>query len=522
MRNIHRWHKFTPVWLSFVAVVLAGSAVDSRAETMQFLGPQEPPFVPEYTIAIVNGDLIDATGAPPKLGYTLIIEGERITTVGSHDKVEIPDGAQVIDAEGMTIMPGIINSNQHVQLHPLLRASAADLPLDLLVARWDENFSRMADKAYHYLMQGITGMRQTSGPSSKLLPLKQKIDSGELAGPRLFLGGALFMSQQHFESYIRENDTPQESIEWLRNEFAYNVIADVEKDTDAFLGPQYNYWKLYMSDEEYDGENDFSDNDLRYMIDKAHKHGKRIDVHTGGSNAGLARMTAFDIDTLEHPFYGGFEVADETINAYVNNGVIIASLLRVFVSVAERSQDPHRFNESLYIMSMEPKDYRLLLRYRDKILANRKNPSKPGLALYESYAATLKSDGAANAVSDFSDLSYNQVQERREVSIRNMRKFIKAGARFSLGTDTPTFLNFLQEDPNALEYANMIEYGMTPMDAIMAATRNGAEMLGMEDELGTIEEGKLADVIVVAGNPLADIEALKRVYAVIKGGVRYK
>lgn len=56
----------------------------------------------------------------------------------------------------------------------------------------------------------------------------------------------------------------------------------------------------------------------------------------------------------------------------------------------------------------------------------------------------------------------------------------------------------------------------------MAATRNGAEMLGMEDELGTIEEGKLADVIVVAGNPLADIEALKRVYAVIKGGVRYK
>ena len=522
MRNIHHWHKFTPVWLSFVAVILAGSAIGSRAETMQFLGPQEPPFVPEHTIAIVNGDLIDATGAPPKLGYTVIIEGERIATVGSHGEVKIPDGAQVIDAEGMTIMPGIINSNQHVQLHPLYRASAADLPLDLLIARWDENFSRMPDKAYHYLMQGITSMRQTSGPSSKLLPLKQKIDSGELAGSRLFLGGALFMSQQHFESYIRENDTPEESIEWLRNEFAYNVIADVEKDTDAFLGPQYNYWKLYMSDEEYNGTNDFSDSDLRYMIDKAHKHGKRIDVHTGGNNAGLGRMMAFDIDTLEHPFYGSFEVADETINAYVNNGVIIASLLRVFVSVAERSQDPHRLNESLYIMSMEPKDYRLLLRYRDKILANRKNPSKPGLPLYENYAATLESEGAANAVSDLSDLSYNQIQERREVSIRNMRKFIKAGARFSLGTDTPTFLNFLQEDPNALEYANMIEYGMTPMDAIIAATRNGAEMLGMEHELGTIEEGKLADVIVVAGNPLADIEALKRVYAVIKGGVRYK
>ncbi len=63
---------------------------------------------------------------------------------------------------------------------------------------------------------------------------------------------------------------------------------------------------------------------------------------------------------------------------------------------------------------------------------------------------------------------------------------------------------------------------MAPMDAIIAATRNGAEALGLEDQLGTIEEGKLADVIVVAGNPLADLSALKRVNVVIKGGVRHK
>ena len=103
-----------------------------------------------------------------------------------------------------------------------------------------------------------------------------------------------------------------------------------------------------------------------------------------------------------------------------------------------------------------------------------------------------------------------------------MRRFIKAGAKFSLGTDTPSFLNFQQEGPNAVEYRYMVEEGMSPMDAIIAATRNGAEALGLKDELGTIEEGKLADVIVIAGNPLADIGALKRVHVVIKGGVRYK
>jgi imidazolonepropionase-like amidohydrolase len=91
-----------------------------------------------------------------------------------------------------------------------------------------------------------------------------------------------------------------------------------------------------------------------------------------------------------------------------------------------------------------------------------------------------------------------------------------------MGTDSPSFLNFIQEDPNANEMRFMVELGMSPLDAIRAATVNGAEALGMRAELGTIEEGKLADVIVVAGNPLLDMRAMKRVYAVIKGGVRYK
>ena len=76
---------------------------------------------------------------------------------------------------------------------------------------------------------------------------------------------------------------------------------------------------------------------------------------------------------------------------------------------------------------------------------------------------------------------------------------------------------------HAREMGHMVEIGMTPMQAIQAATRNGAEGLGLLDELGTIEKGKIADIIVVAGDPLSDVEsAMRRVYAVIKGGVRYK
>jgi imidazolonepropionase-like amidohydrolase len=103
-----------------------------------------------------------------------------------------------------------------------------------------------------------------------------------------------------------------------------------------------------------------------------------------------------------------------------------------------------------------------------------------------------------------------------------MRRFIGAGVKFSMGTDAPTFLNFLQDDPNATELAYMVELGMSPMEAIIAGTRNGAEALGMLDLLGTIEEGKIADVIVLDGDPLKSMEAMKRIVIVVKDGIRYK
>lgn len=509
--------------MGLLAIGLMPGVSWSQEESPQrILGPQEPPFEPNNPIAIVGGDLIDATGAPPKLGYTVVIESDKITRIGPMEEVEIPPGAQVINADRMTIMPGIINSNQHIQLNPLYPAPTADLPIEVLRARWEETFARMPQRAYVYLMQGVTSMRQTSGPSSRLLEVKKNIDSGEIAGPRIFLGGALFMSKQHFAHYIKENNTPADAVDWLHHDFAYNVMDDLEEATERFIGPEYNYWKLYMSDEVYDGTNDFSDDELRYIIDKAHRHGKIIDVHAGAHNPGLRRMLAFDIDTLEHPFYGHFLVEEDIIQGYVNKGVIVDSLLRVMVTGAENAEDPHFFNETLFIMSMEPKEYRLLMRYRDKMLYNKRNPGYSGLPVYQSDKATLEGRAGGGDTFGLSGPSYEQLQENRTVSHENLRRFIRAGAKLSLGTDTPSFLNFQQQDPNATEYRYMVEEGMTPMDAIIAATRNGAEALGLQKELGTIEEGKLADVIVVAGNPLADLHALKRVYAVIKGGVRYK
>jgi imidazolonepropionase-like amidohydrolase len=286
---------------------------------------------------------------------------------------------------------------------------------------------------------------------------------------------------------------------------------------------------LYMSNDRWDGRNDFTDEELRFLIDKAHKSGKIVDVHAGGHNDGLRRMLAFDVDTLEHPFYGHELIEMDIIQGYVKKGVIVDTLLTVMIVGAQRAADPHRFDETLYTMSMDPREHRILMQYRDTMLQNLRKPNERGLPIYDVARPPDLPEvslGQGNAPENMTTTgrgpSVAQQQLQLQTSKENMRRFIKAGAKFAMGTDTGSFLNFQQEDPNANEMMYMVEMGMTPMQAIEASTRNGAEALGLLKDLGTIEKGKLADVIVVAGNPLQNMAAMKRVAVVVKGGVRYK
>lgn len=503
-------------------LVLAGTAAaqaPAPAPLPASFGPQGAPFIARRAIALVGGTVIDATGAPPITGRTVVIEGNKITRIGRIADVAIPEGAEQIDCTGLTIMPGMIASNQSMQLNPLYPAPAADLPLDQIKARWEDNFSRIPYHAHVFLMQGLTSIRQTNGPVTRLLPIKKRIDAGELPGPRVMLGGGLFMSDRYFDFYIRSNQSPPEAIEWLRKDFAYNVITDVERDTAGFESDDFAFWKIYLNDEVYNGKNDFSDAELRRLIDRGHKLGKKIDCHAGPHNPGLKRMTGFDIDTLEHPFLNTAVIDRATIDAYARNKVIVASLLTIMVNQAALIADPHVLDEAAYFMSMRPDEYRLLMQYRDKMRFLRAHPSQGGLPLYQ---GRVKPGETARDTFGLKGPSLDELNRRAETARANMRQFIDAGVKMSMGTDTPTFLNFPQSDPAAAEFQGLIDGGLTPMQAVQAATRNGAEALGMLDRLGTIESGKLADVIALAGNPLTSAAALKRVAIVIKDGVRYK
>jgi hypothetical protein len=121
--------------------------------------------------------------------------------------------------------------------------------------------------------------------------------------------------------------------------------------------------------------------------------------------------------------------------------------------------DPHKFNEALYSMPLEPEEYRVLMRYRDRMLWNMKHPDEPMLLI-----------GDPQPFADRNSQTYRQQQEGRKIARENMRRFIKAGVNFFMATDTEAFLNFQQENPDANEMRYMVELGMTPMQAILAAT----------------------------------------------------
>src|SRR5581483_7501977 len=246
----------------------------------QSWGPQAPPYRPQRPIAIVGGLLIDATGAAPRHDQTVVIRGDRIVDIGPMETVAVPEGAEVSDAAGLTVMPGLINSNQHVQLNPMLPSPTGNLPLSAVKSRWEKNWSRQPYHAFVYLMQGITSLRNTSGPAKQIVPVKQAIERGEIAGPRLFLGAALFQSGASFKATTAQQRTPPDAVPFMRDDFAFHIVDDVDRDTKAYEGPDFNYWKLLMSDKKFDGSNDFTDDELRAFTAKAHRLGKKVDVHS--------------------------------------------------------------------------------------------------------------------------------------------------------------------------------------------------------------------------------------------------
>jgi imidazolonepropionase-like amidohydrolase len=398
---------------------------------------------------------------PPVHHAAVLIEGDRIVWVGPERDAKIPPEAMVVDTSGQVMLPGLIDLHVH-----LIILGHGDY------SRWDPWLAKndlvarvMEISAKQLLMAGVTSAVDLGGTLKESLWVRDRIARGEIPGPRMWMSGP----------WITRD--PGDYSDALPTQIVVDTPAAVARAVDQLADAGVDVIKAYvgMKPEHY-----------RAIADAAHRRKLKVHAHVYEPEDVRNALEA-GIDVLTHAGSAGTPPYDpELVNAITvkQTPVVITAAHRVWVFPAtvdfpERIQDP-RLKEDF------PPDI-----YREVM----------------------------DSLRDFHRLSYFATTDRQMLYGRaSLKQWIDAGAVMGLGTDSGTPLNFHTE---ALwrEIKAHVDAGMSPARAISAATRVGARILGRGHDLGTIEPGKLADIIVVNGNPLFDIVALANVAVVVKGGV---
>jgi len=452
------------------AVVLSVmlTPVHSQQRRQQPQPTVQPNAGPKKHLALVGGMLIDGYEVPPLHHAAILVEDNKIVEAGPASEVKIPADAIVIDTSGRVMMPGLIEEHAHLSI---LGHGEYNRWYPWIV---QNGFMEkvMEISAKQLLMAGITTAVDLGAPLKESVSVRDRIKKGEIPGPHMLMSGPWVT--RSLGNYPPEMNVMQKLI---------NTPEEAAAATEELINAGVDVIKAYVQ---------LTPAHYKAITDAAHKHRIRVHAHVYAEQD-VRNALENGVDVLTHVGSAGTAppYSERMIQDIVNAGrpVVVTAAHRSWVfpdtvAFPERLQDPQL-----------------------------KVDFAPVPGLWDEVQHSLK---------NFQALGYFARTDRemffRE---RGVRQFIESGAIMGMGTDSGTPMNFHTE---ALwrEIKAHVDMGMSPQRAIMAATRvNARSVLGLPDR-GTIEAGKLADIIVVNGNPLFDITALSHVEVVVKDGVVYK
>ena len=419
-------------------------------------------------LALVGGMLLTGYEVPPIHHAAVVIEGNRIVAAGPASETQVPADATIVDTSGRTMMPGLIEAHGHLitlghgsydTWFPWIAAHGGDAMLMRV----------METAARQLLMAGVTTTVDLGAPLEPILRIRDRLNKGEVVGTRALVSGpwisrgASGAMQAGFGGV--NIATPQEAAAQVDRLAAAGV-----DQIKAHAGLTFD--------------------DYKAIVEAAHRHGIRVHAHVYAETDVRHALEA-GVDVLQHVGSAGTAppYSPEMIRDIVNAGrpVVVTAAHRAWV-YADTAAFPERLQD----------------------------PEMKKLFPPEIFAEVQDS------LKNWPALAYFQRTDREMLfRERGVRQFIESGAVMGMGTDSGTPMNFHSE---ALwrEIKVHVDMGMTPQRAIAAATRVNAQIIGKGRELGTIEPGKIADIIVVKGNPLFDIVALSNVDIVVKDGTVVK
>ena len=419
--------------------------------------------------ALVGGTLIDGYGGDPLKNSVIIIEGEKIVKIGQVGTIEIPQDAEIISTEGMSVLPGLWDMHVHLMIN-----GHSDYNY------WDKKYPPlfrsviMPSSAKQLLLAGITSARDLGGPLEDIISVRDDINKGKLDGPTLYVSGP----------FIQHEPYPgTEQFRW-----GVKGVADARAKVQKLAKAGVDCIKLIDQDlMEMD--------EVMAVVDEAHKNKLKVVAHAHRPEE-IRRGLKAGADCFEHT---GLATAPE----YPDD---------IMALIKERTANST--NKLYWCPTIQG-----LWNY-DYVRSNQEHLDDPSwkLGLPDSIVKDIR-----KSISKPSELSYTQLTAYRKPTLK--KKFLQlkeSGLILLIGTDSGIPMTFHSQSTwNELDVW-VREMGMDPMLTIRAATYWPAVYQGVDDKFGTISEGKFADIIAVKGDVLRYINLLQRVDIVIKKGKKVK
>ncbi|APQ18391.1 amidohydrolase family protein [Maribacter hydrothermalis] len=420
--------------------------------------------------ALVGGTLIDGFGAEPIKNSVVIIQNKKIIAVGNQDNTIIPQNAEIISTEGMSVLPGLWDMHVHTML-----TGHSDY------AYWDKKYPPlwedviMPASAHQLLMAGVTSARDLGAPLEESIAVRDAINNGEIPGASLYVSGP----------FIQHKPYPgTEDFRW-----GIDGVEDARKKIRKLAKAGVDMIKLIDQDK-------MTMDEVMAIVDEAHKNNLKVVAHSHRPEE-IRRGLIAGADCFEHT---GLSSAPE----YPND---------IMEMIKERTGD----------MSQGPLFWTPTVEVLYNYEYMRDNPEFIDEDSWHRGLPDSVVSDIRNSIKHSDRLPYFQLTPSRRPTLeKKVKQLLNAGVVLMIGTDSGIPMKFHSQSTwNELDvWVN--EFGIDPMYAIRGATYWPSLWMGVSDKVGTITPGKDADIIAVKGDVLRYISLLQDVDIVIKHGKRYK
>jgi imidazolonepropionase-like amidohydrolase len=428
-----------------------------------------PSFLIAQTKALVGGTLIDGYGNLPLKNSVIIIEGETIVKVGTVDNTSIPEHAEIISTEGMSVLPGLWDMHVHLMI-----TGHSDY------SYWDKTYLPifenviMPASAHQLLLAGVTSARDLGGPLEASLAVRDGINKGTLPGPTMYMSGP----------FIQKEPYPgTEDFRW-----GIDGVKDARAKVLKLAKAGVDCIKLIDQDQ-------MTFEEIKAVVDEAHKNNLKVVAHSHRPEEIRLGVRA-GVDNFEHTGLSSSPAYPDDVMDLIKE------------RTAKMNIGPLYWTPTIEVLFNH-----------DYVVNNPESLDNESwhLDLPDSIVQDIK-----NSIKKPGELPYFQLTSIRKPTLKTKFNQLKnAGVVMMIGTDSGVPMKFHSQSTwNELDIW-VRELNVSPLEAIKSATYWPSKFMGVEEKVGTVSQGKQADIIAVKGDVLRYISLLQNVDFVMKKGTVY-